>query len=73
MAPASSQDDDAVLDPLRQRLVRVADRMLGTVADAEDVVPARLKSVRHRRETNMRTRPGLGENHPTNSRTARAA
>jgi len=38
MAPASSQDAAAVFDPLRQRLVRVAYRMLGSVADAEDVL-----------------------------------
>ena len=38
MAPASSQDAAAVFDPLRPRLVRVAYRMLGSVADAEDVV-----------------------------------
>lgn len=37
MAPASNQDAAAVFDPLRQRLVRVAYRMLGSVADAEDV------------------------------------
>jgi RNA polymerase sigma-70 factor, ECF subfamily len=38
MAPASSRDAAAVFDPLRQRLVRVAYRMLGSVADAEDVL-----------------------------------
>jgi RNA polymerase sigma-70 factor, ECF subfamily len=38
MAPASSQDAAAVFDPLRPDLVRVAYRMLGSVADAEDVV-----------------------------------
>jgi RNA polymerase sigma-70 factor (ECF subfamily) len=38
MAPASSQDAAAVFDPLRPGLVRVAYRMLGSVADAEDVV-----------------------------------
>jgi RNA polymerase sigma-70 factor, ECF subfamily len=38
MAPASSQDAAAVFDPLRASLVRVAYRMLGSVADAEDVV-----------------------------------
>jgi RNA polymerase sigma-70 factor (ECF subfamily) len=38
MAPASSQDAAAVFDPLRQRLVRVAHRMLGAVADADDVL-----------------------------------
>lgn len=36
MTPASRQD--AVFDPLRPGLVRVAYRMLGSVADAEDVV-----------------------------------
>ena len=43
MAAASSQDSSsedaaAVFDPLRPSLVRVAYRMLGSVADAEDVV-----------------------------------
>jgi RNA polymerase sigma-70 factor (ECF subfamily) len=42
MAPASSQDTGqdaaAVFGPLRQRLVRVAYRMLGSVTDAEDVL-----------------------------------
>ncbi|MDB5611771.1 MAG: polymerase, sigma-24 subunit, subfamily [Bradyrhizobium sp.] len=38
MAPASSQDAAAVFDPLRQRLVRVAYRMLGSIAEAEDVL-----------------------------------
>jgi RNA polymerase sigma-70 factor (ECF subfamily) len=38
MTPASSQDAAAVFDPLRPSLVRVAYRMLGSVADAEDVV-----------------------------------
>jgi RNA polymerase sigma-70 factor (ECF subfamily) len=38
MAPASSQDAAAVFDPLRPLLIRVAYRMLGSVADAEDVV-----------------------------------
>jgi RNA polymerase sigma-70 factor, ECF subfamily len=38
MAPALSQDAAAVFDPLRPSLVRVAYRMLGSVADAEDVV-----------------------------------
>ena len=42
MGPASSQDASqdgaAVFDPLRPSLVRVAYRMLGSVADAEDVV-----------------------------------
>jgi len=39
MAGMSSHDDAAfTFDPLRPRLVRVAYRMLGSVADAEDVV-----------------------------------
>jgi RNA polymerase sigma-70 factor, ECF subfamily len=43
MAPASSQDSSsedaaAVFDPLRPVLIRAAYRMLGSVADAEDVV-----------------------------------
>jgi RNA polymerase sigma-70 factor, ECF subfamily len=38
MASESSQDAAAVFDPLRPSLVRVAYRMLGSVADAEDVV-----------------------------------
>jgi RNA polymerase sigma-70 factor (ECF subfamily) len=38
MASTSSQDAIAIFDPLRQRLVRVAYRMLGSVADAEDVL-----------------------------------
>ena len=38
MAPASGEDAAAVFDPLRPSLVRVAYRMLGSVADAEDVV-----------------------------------
>jgi RNA polymerase sigma-70 factor (ECF subfamily) len=38
MAPASSQNAAAVFDPLRPALIRVAYRMLGSVADAEDVV-----------------------------------
>jgi RNA polymerase sigma-70 factor (ECF subfamily) len=38
MAPAANQDAAAVFDPLRQRLIRVAYRMLGSVADAEDVL-----------------------------------
>jgi len=38
MKPASSQDAAAVFDPLRPSLVRVAYRMLSSVADAEDVV-----------------------------------
>jgi RNA polymerase sigma-70 factor, ECF subfamily len=38
MAPASSEDAAAIFDPLRPRLVRIAYRMLGSVADAEDIV-----------------------------------
>lgn len=38
MAPASSKDAAAVFDPLRPALIRAAYRMLGSVADAEDVV-----------------------------------
>jgi len=38
MEPASSQDAAAVFDPLRPSLIHVAYRMLGSVADAEDVV-----------------------------------
>lgn len=38
MTTASSQDAAAVFDPLRPSLVRIAYRMLGSVADAEDVV-----------------------------------
>jgi RNA polymerase sigma-70 factor (ECF subfamily) len=38
MKPAPSPDAAAVFDPLRPTLVRVAYRMLGSVADAEDVV-----------------------------------
>jgi RNA polymerase sigma-70 factor (ECF subfamily) len=38
MKPASSQDAGAIFDPLRPSLVRIAYRMLGSVADAEDVV-----------------------------------
>jgi RNA polymerase sigma-70 factor, ECF subfamily len=38
MAHASNQDAATVFDPLRPGLVRVAYRMLGSVADAEDVV-----------------------------------
>jgi len=38
MAPASSKNAAAVFDPLRPALIRVAYRMLGSVADAEDVV-----------------------------------
>jgi RNA polymerase sigma-70 factor, ECF subfamily len=38
MAPSSREDAAAVFDPLRPGLIRVAYRMLGSVADAEDVV-----------------------------------
>lgn len=38
MASASSSDAAASFDPLRPTLVRIAYRMLGSVADAEDVV-----------------------------------
>lgn len=38
MAPASSQDAAVVFDQLRPALIRAAYRMLGSVADAEDVV-----------------------------------
>lgn len=38
MAPTSNEDAAAVFDPLRPSLIRVAYRMLGSVADAEDVV-----------------------------------
>ncbi len=38
MASASRDDAAAVFDPLRPALIRVAYRMLGSVADAEDVV-----------------------------------
>src|ERR1051326_953473 len=38
MKPMPSDDAGAVFDPLRPGLVRVAYRMLGSVADAEDVV-----------------------------------
>jgi RNA polymerase sigma-70 factor, ECF subfamily len=38
MAQASAEDAAAVFDPLRPRLARIAYRMLGSVADAEDVV-----------------------------------
>src|SRR5258707_8081380 len=38
MTLASSQDAAAAFDPLRPNLVRIAYRMLGSVADAEDVV-----------------------------------
>lgn len=38
MVEASGTDAAAVFDPLRPRLTRIAYRMLGSVADAEDVV-----------------------------------
>jgi RNA polymerase sigma-70 factor (ECF subfamily) len=38
MKPASSEDAGAVFSPLRPTLIRVAYRMLGSVAEAEDVV-----------------------------------
>src|SRR6516225_10636170 len=38
MTEASGRDAAAAFDPLRPRLTRVAYRMLGSVADAEDVV-----------------------------------
>ena len=38
MAPAQEEDAAASFDPLRPRLLRVAYRMLGSVADAEDIV-----------------------------------
>jgi RNA polymerase sigma-70 factor (ECF subfamily) len=38
MAPASSQDAAAIFDQLRPALIRAAYRMLGSLADAEDVV-----------------------------------
>jgi RNA polymerase sigma-70 factor (ECF subfamily) len=38
MAGMSGQDAAATFDPLRPRLIRVAYRMLGSVADAEDAV-----------------------------------
>jgi RNA polymerase sigma-70 factor, ECF subfamily len=36
--PAPGEDSAAVFDPLRPRLVRIAYRMLGQIADAEDIV-----------------------------------
>jgi RNA polymerase sigma-70 factor, ECF subfamily len=38
MSEADRQDAAAIFEPLRRRLTRVAYRMLGSVADAEDVV-----------------------------------
>lgn len=38
MTDLSGEDAVATFDPLRPKLVRVAYRMLGSVADAEDVV-----------------------------------
>lgn len=38
MAGADGQEAAASFDPLRPRLTRIAYRMLGSVADAEDVV-----------------------------------
>ena len=38
MAEARHEDAAASFDPLRPKLMRVAYRMLGSVADAEDVV-----------------------------------
>jgi DNA-directed RNA polymerase specialized sigma24 family protein len=38
MAATSGADAAASFDPLRPRLMRIAYRMLGSVADAEDVV-----------------------------------
>ena len=38
MAAASGHDAAGVFDPLRPKLTRIAYRMLGSVADAEDVV-----------------------------------
>ena len=38
MASPSATDPAAVFDPLRPKLARIAYRMLGSVADAEDVV-----------------------------------
>ena len=38
MAAATHQDAAASFDPLRPKLMRVAYRMLGSVADAEDVL-----------------------------------
>lgn len=38
MAPKSDQDAADIFAPLRPKLVRIAYRMLGSVAEAEDVV-----------------------------------
>jgi hypothetical protein len=38
MAAMPGEDAAASFDPLRPRLIRIAYRMLGSVADAEDVV-----------------------------------
>src|SRR5277367_5225124 len=38
MTASSNQDAAATFDPLRPRLIRIAYRMLGSVADAEDMV-----------------------------------
>jgi RNA polymerase sigma-70 factor, ECF subfamily len=38
MAEISGHEAAVTFDPLRPRLIRVAYRMLGSVADAEDVV-----------------------------------
>ena len=38
MPGTSAPDPAAVFDPLRPKLARIAYRMLGSVADAEDVV-----------------------------------
>jgi RNA polymerase sigma-70 factor, ECF subfamily len=38
MAEMAEQDAGASFAPLRPRLIRIAYRMLGSVADAEDVV-----------------------------------
>src|SRR5262249_51809379 len=51
MAEANLQGAAEVFDPLRPRLMRVAYRMLGSVADAEDVVQeAFIRWVRVRRD-----------------------
>jgi DNA-directed RNA polymerase specialized sigma24 family protein len=44
MTEASGHDAAAVFDPLRPKLTRIAYRMLGSVADAEDVVRTRLSA-----------------------------